>query len=777
MGPHCTCYNLWPKCINTNIFSSISPSVYVVFSQLTATNACGAIGSSYQQLTATFAQNELSTITYANTACLTLPFNFTDLNGCSTSLVTSTTYSQEEVFIPGVTSTTYGQDEVFVPGISNTTTLDFSIYTGAGSKCSPSIALGAWVTMLDPAWASCTSTANWNPAIGLSPSGLPIAYGPFVWDPPHALVSVNSLLDPTTTALSSITVTPAAPSAAPQSVVAITSTAGAPLAPISTQAGANPPVASGPESQLSHTPLGLPPHLDGGTSNLAQSAETTGPPPSGSSSMDPPASDAGYSSYHAESNNLLSVTAFSVAGDAITPVAGSPGIFVMSGVSLTQGAAQSVNGDLQVSWAPGSIFINGKGASIPATQSAQPPQPAASLAGVFAATAVEGQPLGGAIVVSGSTIIPGAAAVAIDNVPYSMDLAASHIVIGGQTKRLSAISPQPTSQPTNIVIAGQTVSPAAPGASIFIIGDKTLSLNGPAATISNTLVSLAPGGNIIIGSSTLTPQSNPKGPTISAVSYFTIGSETFIVNPGKIVAAGTTLTPGGPGITVSGTPVSLAPGGNIIIGTSTLTPQSEPTDPTISYFTVGSETFAVKSDNIVAAGMTLTPGGPGITVSDTPVSLGLSALIIGTETEKVTVPSAGAKKYDKSGVVTATTSGIGATVSYFTVGSETFAVGASDVVMDGKTLTPGSPEITVSGIRVSLGTSALIVGTRTEVFSAATPGATDGIGGLIISGLGAIGGGAVATGAGDPPAFVGAAVKRVTTSGLWLFCVIIFIVF
>lgn len=131
----------------------------------------------------------------------------------------------------------------------------------------------------------------------------------------------------------------------------------------------------------------------------------------------------------------------------------------------------------------------------------------------------------------------------IDSVPYSIDPAASNIVIGGQTQRLSAISPQPTSQPLNIVIAGQTLSSAAPGASIVIIDDKTVSINDPAATIANTLVTIAPGGNIIIGTSTLTPQIVPTEPPLPTGSDFTIGSETFTINPGNVVAAGETLIP------------------------------------------------------------------------------------------------------------------------------------------------------------------------------------------------------------------------------------------
>ena len=97
--------------------------------------------------------------------------------------------------------------------------------------------------------------------------------------------------------------------------------------------------------------------------------------------------------------------------------------------------------------------------------------------------------------------------------------------------------------------------------------------------------------------------------------------------------------------------------------------------------------------------------------------------------------------------------------------------------MDGKTLIPRSPEITISRIRVSLGASAFIVGTRTEVVAAPAPGATAGLGLLIMLGLGGIGG-AVATVTTDTPAeFEGLAIKHVAVSGLWTFCAIAVIAF
>lgn len=695
------------------------------------------------------------------------------------------------------TSTTQsGFPEIFIPGIP-TTTLDVSLYTGADQRCTPSIALGAWVTRLDPAWTSCSISSNWNP-------DLPPIYGPFVWDPPRALASVESLLDPIITQSSSITMAPAAPSAAPQPVAAITSTAAPAQAPSSSQAGADPPAGSVSEpssshapssspvdadppttsasaSPLSDVPLRSPLPLDGSVLNPAQSVETTSAPSGASSPSDPPASDPVHVSSQATSD-LLSVIAFSVGGESITAVAGSPGVFVMKGETITQGAAPATIGSLQVSWGQGSIFVNGKGASVFAPSSSQAYQPAATSASLFVATAVEGQLPGGAVVISGSTVIPGAPAVMIDNVAYSLDPAASKIVIGGQTQILSAVRPYPATTLANVFVATAVEGQLSGGA--VVISGSTVIPGAPAVTINNVAYSMDPAAShIVVGGQTkllsaISPHQNSQpanviiagetvAPAAPGASAFVIGDKTLSLN--------------GPAATIAGTPVSLASGGNIIIGTSTLTPQSRPTDPpnsAISYFTIGGEIFTVVPGDIVAAGKTLTPGGPPITISGTPVSLGLSALIVGTQTEKITIHPAGTSKADQADVKPATTSSIGATVSYFTVGGETFAVGTNDVVVDGKTLTPGSPEITVSGVRVSLGASAFIVGTRTEAFTAPTPGASAGIGALILSGLGGIGGGAVTTGAGDPvTVFAAAAVKQVAMSALLGLPVIVCMVF
>jgi len=104
------------------------------------------------------------------------------------------------------------------------------------------------------------------------------------------------------------------------------------------------------------------------------------------------------------------------------------------------------------------------------------------------------------------------------------------------------------------------------------------------------------------------------------------------------------------------------------------------------------------------------------------------------------------------------------------ISSETINLASSDIVVDGATLTPGSPAVTVNGIRVSLGPSVLVVGRPIATT------ASGGLGALIISGFGGVPSvstasptakstGNTTTGYGATP-FLGNATKSKSRSGL-----------
>ena len=219
---------------------------------------------------------------------------------------------------------------------------------------------------------------------------------------------------------------------------------------------------------------------------------------------------------------------------------------------------------------------------------------------------------------------------------------------------------------------------------------------------------------------------SPDPPT-----YITVGGQTIAVDADVISVAATTLKPGDRGVTINGTPISLG-SSILVVGTRTealSTPQA--TTPQPPYITVGSQTFSLDSSAIVIHGNTLNPADPGITVDGTYISLGSSILVIGSHTQSLDLPQP-----------TPTLA-----PSYITIGGETIAVAGGSILVAGHTVKPGSPAVTADGTLISLGSSVLVVGTQTMRFTLptadATASASDGIGAMVMKGLGGIGAGTV----------------------------------
>lgn len=220
------------------------------------------------------------------------------------------------------------------------------------------------------------------------------------------------------------------------------------------------------------------------------------------------------------------------------------------------------------------------------------------------------------------------------------------------------------------------------------------------------------------------------------VTYIAVGSHTIAVDPDAISVAGMTLKPGDPGVTIDGTPISL--GSSVfVVGsrTETISPSPAVIPSQTPYVTVGGQTISIYSNAIIVDGKTLKPADPGITVDGTSVSLGSSILVVGSHTQNLILPQP--------------TPTAVAAPSYMTVGEEIIAVAASSIVVAGHTMTPGDPAVMADGKLVSLGSSVLVVGTQTMSFTLPTAGASvssgEGIGAMIMKGLGGIGAGIVAS--------------------------------
>ncbi|MCJ1436806.1 hypothetical protein MMC27_006188 [Xylographa pallens] len=243
----------------------------------------------------------------------------------------------------------------------------------------------------------------------------------------------------------------------------------------------------------------------------------------------------------------------------------------------------------------------------------------------------------GAMVFDGQTLTPDQGATTINNIPIV--LSSGSIFVNGHG---IAIPPVPTANPSDSnfpvppVVAGNAVSVINP--SMIVWGSQTLTLGQPTATISGLPLALGSAG-LVVGGSTTIPLASlaPQLATTSAPS-----------SPGALQIDGTSLIPGGPAITVSGTRLSLGISSNLIVGTSTIYLPI----PT-SYIVVASETIDLASSDVVVGGKTLTPGSPAVTVNGVLVSLGSSVLVVGSTMR--TYAFAGS-------TATATAGGIGAAI-------------------------------------------------------------------------------------------------------------------
>jgi hypothetical protein len=215
----------------------------------------------------------------------------------------------------------------------------------------------------------------------------------------------------------------------------------------------------------------------------------------------------------------------------------------------------------------------------------------------------------------------------------------------------------------------------------------------PIASVQQSVSGIAHDTQRQTGSSFQTPAApvaiiTSQGRTYTAGPEFTSG----------YVLGTQTLVPGGPAITVSGTPISL-PTMNV----------PETSNAPVAIITSGGTTYAAGSpftSGYIFGTQTLVPGGPAITVSGTKISLPS-----GSVPQNIGVPAA---------IVTS--------------GGKTYTAGpqfTSGYVFGTQTLVPGGPPITVSGIQISLPSGPLVPITGNQAQTETTD-----MGGYIMSGLG-----------------------------------------
>ena len=311
----------------------------------------------------------------------------------------------------------------------------------------------------------------------------------------------------------------------------------------------------------------------------------------------------------------------SVAGSTYTANAASQ--FVVAGQTLTPGGQIAVS-STTVSLAPAAnAAVIGT-----STQLLSTPEPAASPAVLsFAGSTYTADPAS-QFVIAGQTLAPGGQ-IAVSSTTLSLAPSANVAVIGTSTQSL-AIS-APSANAAVLTFAGSTYT--ADSATQFIVAGQTLTPGGT-ITASSTVISMPQGTNFaVIGSSTQFLGTASAKPFTAEAPVLTLDGSTYTADASSdFVIASQTLTPGGI-ITVHGTPISLAQGAaDAVVGSSTQTLSSAVITPA-DVVTVAGQTITANPTGFAIDGTTILPGGKGVIISGTPISMNLGGtLVMGNST-------------------------------------------------------------------------------------------------------------------------------------------------
>ncbi|KAI9719263.1 MAG: hypothetical protein M1812_003593 [Candelaria pacifica] len=320
---------------------------------------------------------------------------------------------------------------------------------------------------------------------------------------------------------------------------------------------------------------------------------------------------------------------------------------------------------------------------------------------------------------------------------------------GNQQQGNAAAAP-----PIVTTILGHTVQ-AGTSSGVIIVDGQPVTQGGNSVSESGAPVALQSNGDLLIGSSTIPsfiPVPNPTLGLANPAPVINIGGQSATVLSNGVAIAGNTLTPNAPAVTVAGMPVSLGAQG-LVIGSSTIT---LPTPSQALVSNAAGQPFTVLPNGVAIAGTTLIPQAPPITVGGTTISLGTNGLVVGTSTIPLGVPAAGqtGSVLPNGNVVVGDTTltqnapavtiagtqysvGSGGLVvgsvtvplasssypSMVTIAGQTYPVSqiADGIVVAGTTLRSAQPAITIAGAQVSIGTNGLVIGSSTVPLPSGVP--------------------------------------------------------
>lgn len=360
----------------------------------------------------------------------------------------------------------------------------------------------------------------------------------------------------------------------------------------------------------------------------------------------------------------------SIGGQAIQTA--PAGALVIGSQTIAQGSHATVAGSV-VSVGSNNVAVDGSSYAIPGAAAFTP-------LGAPAPLAVAGQAIqtasNGGVVVAGQTIAQGSYATVAGTV---VSIGSSNIVLGSSTYAL------PTNTPP--AVGGQAIQ-AAPSHGVVVAG-QTIA-QGSKATVAGTVVSVG-SSNVVLGGSTFASPANTPPPFA--------GQAVQAAPSGGLIVAGQTVSQGSIA-TVSGTVIS-AGSSNVVVGGSTYDlPGNSGPFPTPAPLSIGGQAIqTAPSGGLVVAGQTISQGGQTI-LSGTVFSVGTSNIVIGSST--LALPT--------------DTASIPTQAPLLIAGNPVQIASNGGLLVGGQTISQDT-QTTLSGVVISIGTSALIIDGTTHAFN------------------------------------------------------------
>ena len=531
---------------------STSPSVYLeVVGTAAIKDECGSFGPTLTNPIITLPPNVLSTYIPPD---YSIGSTYTDPN----------VHDGPDAFVGRAEPLKIADLQCPTFGLGVGTSADGTVYTTVGPPWLPIIIPPPEIFTLDPVWESiCTDLASYY-----------VFYSFAIFDPPFALTPASSLVPPSPGASSKL--------------------GGPPHVPASPTEAYDPPATflpdlSGPSStpaDLVAAPVGSPLPPQKTPINAAQPAAVPLDPAAKSTTApDPPSNP---------------------------PLEPSEGDITQSGSS-----------------GPGSFILNNLGKSGPqligsgnADTTHIIPVPASGIDEVtLGGQVLTLSPSG--VSLSGTSYSPEGPAITLPGGVFSL-VSTSPVWEATTPDEDPSMEDHPFT-PSVQTIAGHNVVSNASG--VYVAGSSLLP-GGRAITASNTVISLSPAGTLVIGSSSIAlPLANAQQ---NSPTTFNVDGVTIQAEPSAAILDGITLTPGSPGTIINGNSVSLEQGRIIVVGTKRLVLPTAPT-PTPKAFNLDGMTIQITSSAVLVDGTTLTPGGPAISMNGKRISLKQDGILdIGT---------------------------------------------------------------------------------------------------------------------------------------------------